>query len=47
MATESLQGNKWSNSDGWEPESTLEPLSGFEPKTPRLGIQPHNHIAPN
>ena len=35
-------------SEGWMAESTLEPLSGFEPGTPGLGIQQPYHwtIAP-
>ena len=30
-------------SEGWKAESTLEPPSGFEHGTPRLGIQRLNH----
>ena len=33
----------WSTSEGWKVESTLEPPSGFEHKTPELGIQRLNH----
>ena len=29
--------------EGWKAESTLKPPSGFEPKTPRLGIQHLNY----
>ena len=29
--------------EGWKAESTLEPPSGFEHKTPGLGIQHLNH----
>ena len=32
-------------SEGWEAESTLEPPSGFEYRTPGLGIQQLNHQA--
>ena len=32
-----------STSERWETESTLEPPSGFEHETPRLGIQRLNH----
>ena len=34
-----------STSEGWKPESTLEPASGFEHGTPGLGIQRLNHLA--
>ena len=30
----------WSSSEGWKPESTLKPLSGFEPGTPGLTTRP-------
>ena len=33
----------WSTSEGWKAESTLVPLRGFEPETPRLRIQRPNH----
>ena len=29
----------WWTSEGWKAESTLEPPTGFEPRTPGLGIQ--------
>ena len=32
-----------STSEEWKAESTLEPLSGFEHRTPGLGIQRLNH----
>ena len=32
-------------SEGWKTELTLEPLSGFEPRTPGLEIQHLNHQA--
>ena len=32
-----------STSEGWKAESTLEPPSGFDHGTPRLGIQRLNH----
>ena len=32
-----------STSEGWKGESTLEPPSGFDHGTPRLGIQSLNH----
>ena len=32
-----------STSEGWKAESTLEPPSGFEHRTPGLGIQHLNH----
>ena len=32
-----------STSEGWKAESTLEPPSGFEDRTPGLGIQHLNH----
>ena len=32
-------------SEGWKADSTLEPPSGFEHRTPRLGIQCLNHLA--
>ena len=32
-----------STSEGWQAESTLVPLSGFEPRTPGLDIQRLNH----
>ena len=34
-----------STSEGWKAELTLEPPSGFEHKTPGLGIQHLNHLA--
>ena len=34
-----------STSEGWEAESTLEPLSGFKHGTPGLVIQHLNHYA--
>ena len=34
-----------STSEGWKAELTLEPPSGFEPRTPGLGIQQLNHKA--
>ena len=33
----------WSTSVWWKVEFLLEPLSGFEPGTPGLGIQHPNH----
>ena len=33
----------WSTSEGWQAESTLVPLRGFELETPGLGIQCLNH----
>ena len=35
----------WSTSEGWKAELTLEVPSGFEPRTPGLGIQRLNHWA--
>ena len=35
----------FSTSEGWMAESTLEPPSGFEHRTPGLGIQHLNHSA--
>ena len=32
-----------STSEGWKAESTLEPLTGFEHRTPGLEIQHLNH----
>ena len=45
-ATEPIQQDK--TSEGWKAELTLEPVSGFEPGTPGLGIQhlTHQAIAP-
>ena len=34
-----------STSEGWKAESTLEPPSGFEHRTPGLWIQHLNHLA--
>ena len=34
-----------SSSEGWKAESVLEPPSGFEHSTPRLGIHWVNHKA--
>ena len=34
----------WMTSERWKAESTLEPPSGFEHRTPWLGIQLLNHI---
>ena len=50
-ATEPLRGGSsqkflvliLSTSEGWKTELTLEPPSGFEPRTPRLRIQRLNH----
>ena len=33
----------WSTSEGWKAEITLEPPSGFELRTPGLGIQRFKH----
>ena len=33
----------WSTLEGWKAESTLEPPSGFEQRTPGFGIQHLNH----
>ena len=35
----------FTTSKGWKTELTLEPLSGFEPRTPGLGIQRLNHYS--
>lgn len=34
-----VPGTPLYNWEGWSAESTLEPPSGFEPRTSRLGIQ--------
>ena len=33
----------WSTSEGWKAESTLEPHSGFEHRTPGQGTRRLNH----
>ena len=40
-----ISGIHLSTSEGWEAESTLEPPSGFDYKTPGLGTQRLNHSA--
>ena len=42
-----LRGGSLSTSKGWKAESTLEPPSGFEHGTPRLGIQRLNWSSPH